>query len=420
MFVDVVKITVKAGDGGDGAVSFHREKYVSRGGPDGADGGKGGSIIFEVDTGLNTLLDFRYQRKFKAENGKNGQGDRKTGAAGEDLVIKVPQGTIVRDANTGRVMADMFEPDARKVLIPGGRGGKGNARFATPTRQSPRFATPGQRMEIIELQLELRTIADVGLVGMPNVGKSTILSVLTAARPKIANYHFTTLAPNLGVVKRYDQTFVLADIPGLIEGASEGAGLGREFLRHVERTRMLVHVVDVAGSEGRDPFEDFMAINKELAGYSEALANLPQIVAANKMDIEGAEEKMEQLRQKLAPMGVPVYGVSAAAVTGFDPLLEAVAKKLEELPPVVRYEEEQDYQPLDITHFEIVKEDGAYVVEGPFVDDILRRTNADDYESMRFFQQALIKAGVIDALREAGAVEGDTIVMGEWDFDFVD
>ena len=418
MFVDIIKITAQAGSGGDGAVAFHREKYVAQGGPDGGDGGRGGSIIFTVDSGLNTLIDFRYKKKFKADDGGNGQGSMKSGASGQDLVIHVPQGTLIRDAKSGQILADMFEIGAERVLLKGGYGGKGNGRFATPTRQTPRFSTPGQRTQTIELQLELKTIADVGLIGMPNVGKSTILSVLTAAHPKIANYHFTTLAPNLGVVKQDDYSFVLADIPGLIEGASEGIGLGHEFLRHVERTRMLIHVLDVSGSEGRDPLEDYHAINNELSAYSEKLAALPQLIAANKTDITGASENVMRLKQELGDANV--FPVSAATVQGFEALMRATVTMLKEQPEVMRFTEHEIIEDIDKTRFEIEVKDGVYIVSGPFVDDIMLRTNANDYESMRFFQRALIKSGVIAALRGKGAVEGNTIVMCEWEFDFAE
>ena len=340
MFVDKAKIYVKAGDGGPGAVSFHREKYVARGGPDGGDGGRGGSVYFRVDKGKNTLIDFRYNRHFRAKNGEPGQGNRKTGKSGEDVYITVPLGTIVKDAKTGRILLDMCE-EGDRLLFRGGAGGKGNANFATPTRQAPRFATPGVKCPEVELILELKTIADVGLVGMPNVGKSTLLSVLTAARPKIANYHFTTLAPNLGVAKVDDTDFVLADIPGLIEGAAEGAGLGHDFLRHIERTRMIVHVLDIAGSEGRDPVEDYRAINRELAAYSETLASLPQIIAANKTDIPGSEGNIERLKEALAGEDVEIYPISAATGQGLDPLLRAIVRKLLTLPPVQRFQEEE-------------------------------------------------------------------------------
>ncbi|MGI6150622.1 MAG: GTPase ObgE [Christensenellales bacterium] len=419
MFVDTAKIYVKAGDGGSGAVSFRREKYVSRGGPDGGDGGRGGSIYFRVDKGKNTLIDFKYNRHFRAKNGEPGQGNRKTGKSGADLYISVPQGTVIKDAATGRVLLDMYEDEGDRLLFRGGAGGKGNACFATPTRQAPRFATPGVKCQEVELLLELKTIADVGLVGMPNVGKSTLLSVLTAARPKIANYHFTTLAPNLGVARVDDTDFVLADIPGLIEGAASGAGLGHDFLRHIERTRMIVHVLDISGCEGRDPIEDYRAINRELSEYSETLANLPQIIAANKMDLSESEENLNRLKQALSDQGIEIYPISAATAQGLDPLLRGIVRKLATLPSVQRFKEEELPQE-EAEKFAVEKIEEVFVVSGPLIDQLLDRTYADDPESMRYFQQFLIKTGVIDALREAGATEGDTVVMGDWEFDFIE
>ena len=420
MFVDTAKIYIKAGDGGDGCVSFHREKYVARGGPDGGDGGRGGSVIFRADPNKNTLVDFRFKQHFRAENGLPGEGNRRFGKAGKDLIIKVPMGTLVRDAKTGRIIADMFDEAAEKVVAKGGAGGKGNANFATPTRQTPRFATPGVRREEMEIRLELKTIADVGLVGMPNVGKSTLLSVLTSARPKIANYHFTTLTPNLGAASYDGADFVIADIPGLIEGAAGGAGLGHDFLRHVERTRMLVHVVDLSGCEGRDPLEDYRAINRELKEYSEQLADVKQIVAANKTDIPTAAEHLPAFRAALEAEGVEVYPISAAALQGLEPLLHAVVRTLSELPPVQRFREEEAPEVVR-EPFTVEQEDeGVYLVSGPLVNTILDRTIADDEASMRYFQQFLVKKGIVAALREAGAKDGDTVVMGEWEFDFMD
>lgn len=420
MFVDIIKINCKAGNGGDGAVNFHREKYISMGGPDGGDGGKGGSIIFRATNDVNTLIDFRFTKKFSAEDGQKGQGGMKTGSSGKDRYINVPLGTIIRDVRTGKIIADMFENGNTKIILKGGNGGKGNMRFATPTRQAPRFSTPGVRTEMHDFQLELKTIADVGLIGMPNVGKSTMLSVLTAAKPKIANYHFTTLSPNLGVVKQDDYSFVLADIPGLIEGAAEGAGLGHSFLRHIERTRMLIHVVDVSGSEGRDPIEDIKTINSELSSYSQKLADLPQIIAANKMDITGAEENIEILKSEFEPLGYKVIPVSAATISGFTELMREAVKVLKELPPIVRFEE-SDLEIEEREPYEIEKsDDGAFVVSGPLVDSIMLRTNADDHLSMRHFQQLLLKTGIIQKLRDMGAKDGNIVVMGEWEFDFID
>ncbi len=419
-FVDKAKIAIKAGDGGDGCASFHREKYVAKGGPDGGDGGRGGNVVFFADPNMSTLLDFKFMRHYRAENGENGKAKMSRGKNGEDLIIRVPMGTLVRDVETGRIVADLHQSEKSRIVLHGGRGGKGNARFATPTRQSPRFAQPGQKTLEHEVELELLTIADVGLVGLPNVGKSTILSVLTSARPKIANYHFTTLTPNLGVVQRYDKSFVLADIPGLIEGAAEGAGLGHDFLRHVERTRMLVHVVDISGCEGRDPLADYRQINAELASYSSRLAELPQIIAANKMDITGAEDNLAQLRAALGS-NAQIFPVSAATAQGFDPLLDAVLRTLDDLPKTFEFEEEDmveghRYEP----GFEIEMDGEVFVVTGGSVDYLLDTTYADDEESMRRFQQFLLKEGIIDALKAKGAGEESTIRMGEWEFDFID
>lgn len=421
-FIDKTKIYIKAGDGGDGCAAFHREKFVQNGGPSGGDGGKGGDITFVADAGLNTLVDFKMQQHFRAQSGDNGQQRLKTGSDGETLKISVPVGTIIRDVESGAILADMSEAAREKIVLFGGRGGKGNARFATPTRQAPRFAQNGQKTREIQVELELKTIADVGLIGMPSVGKSTILSVLTAAKPKIAAYHFTTLTPNLGVAEHKGKRFVLADIPGLIEGAAEGAGLGHDFLRHIERTRILLHVVDVSGSEGRNPLEDFAAIQNELLQFSPVLGALPQIVVGNKMDIPDAEENLQALRAALAPMDVPVFGVSAAAHSGFETLLDAVIEKLAKLAPITVYAEaELDMGYLYERGFTIHRDSaGAYVVQGGDVERILDTTDPNDEISMRRFQQLLVKQGIIAALREKGAKEGDTIVMGGWEFDFVE
>ncbi len=422
-FIDKAKIFIKSGDGGDGCSAFHREKYVARGGPSGGDGGVGGDLVFVADPGKTTLIDFKFARHFRAERGENGKAELQRGKDGEPMRISVPVGTIVRDIETGTVVADMSEPGKEKTLIKGGRGGKGNARFATPTRQAPRFAQPGQKTIEREVELELKTIADVGLVGLPNVGKSTLLSVLTAAKPKIANYHFTTLSPNLGVVQRYEASFVLADIPGLIEGAAEGAGLGHEFLRHIERTRMLVHVVDVSGSEGRDPIEDFEAINSELSRYSEKLANLPQIIAANKTDILPPDgDELERFTAAMEALGHRVFPISAATHGGLNPLLDAVLGMLTELPPVQVFDEqEMTLKPQYEPGFKIQREDdAAYAVYGGDVERILDTTDPNDEASMRRFQQLLIKYGIIDALREHGATDGSTVRLGEWEFDFTE
>ena len=340
-FVDHVKITAKAGNGGNGSMSFHREKFVLQGGPDGGDGGDGGSVMLYADPNMHTLLDFRFKSKYTAENGADGAGNRCTGKRGEDLIIKVPVGTVLRDAETGAVVADMDKPGETRRILKGGRGGWGNTHFATPTRQTPNFAKPGVKTEVHTFLMELKTIADVGLVGYPNVGKSTILSVVTSAKPKIGNYHFTTLTPNLGIVRHYGKDFVLADIPGLVEGAAEGVGLGHDFLRHVERTRLLLHVIDIAGSEGRDPIEDFDQINRELSSYGE-LAQRPQVVVCNKSDICFDDENLQRMKAHVEPMGIPVFSVSAATHQGFDELLNYTAKKLEELPPIQHFVEEVD------------------------------------------------------------------------------
>ena len=419
-FVDHVKITVKAGDGGNGSVSFHREKFVLNGGPDGGDGGNGGDVLFYADPNMHTLLDFRFKTKYTAESGTDGSSGRCTGKRGESLTIKVPVGTVIRDVDTGLVVADMDQPGETRRLLRGGKGGWGNQHFATATRQAPNFAKPGVKTEIHTFLLELKTIADVGLVGYPNVGKSTILSVVTAAKPKIGNYHFTTLTPNLGIVRRHGKDMVLADIPGLIEGASEGAGLGHAFLRHVERTRLLMHVIDVSGCEGRDPVADFDQINLELANYGE-LAQRPQIVVCNKTDLPGAEEHLARLKEHVAPLGYPVFAVSAATHQGFDPLLDTALNMLDELPPIVHFEEEVE---LDETikpgTFEIVKDEDVYEVVGSAMDRLLDSVNFDDEESLNWFHRTLRRWGVIDALREAGAQEGDTVRIIDMEFDFVE
>ena len=401
--------------------SAFREKYVSHGGPDGGDGGRGGNVIFLADENMSTLLDFKFARHFRAQNGENGRGKMQFGKKGEDIIIKVPVGTRVRDLESGKIIADMNKAGREKIVLHGGRGGKGNAKFATPTRQSPRYAQNGQRTKEYEVELELMTIADVGLIGLPNVGKSTILSVVTSAKPKIANYHFTTLTPNLGVVKRYDKSFVVADIPGLIEGAAEGAGLGHDFLRHIERTRLLVHVLDISGSEGRDPIEDYKQIRKELADYSPKLTELPELIAANKMDITGAEDYLEFLREELEGANVEIFPVSAATAKGFEPLLDRILALLETLPSTREFAEDDIIEaPQYDWKFEITQEDGVFVVTGGIVDYILDTTNADDEESMRRFQKFLDSEGIINALREKGANEESVIRLGEWEFDFIE
>ncbi|MBQ3269683.1 MAG: GTPase ObgE [Clostridia bacterium] len=422
LFVDVVSITVKAGDGGNGCVSFHREKFVQAGGPDGGDGGRGGDVIFEATERMHTLMDFRYKRKFTAENGGDGMANRRTGKSGEPVVIPVPPGTVVREKATGKLLLDLYEAGMRKTLAKGGNGGFGNQHFATPTRQAPQFAKAGEKRDVIELTLELKSIADVGLVGFPNVGKSTILSVVTAARPKIANYHFTTLQPNLGIVQQDGVSFVLADIPGLVEGAAQGVGLGHAFLRHVERTRMLLHVIDIAGSEGRDPLEDYDAIMKELEAYGD-LKNRPMIVVANKMDLPGAEENLARLREKLDGAGIDIYPVSAATRQNFKALLYATIQLLETCPPAEPFAEEPlfDADALDAgAPFGVEKRDGVYFVSGREADRLLASVNFDNEESLNWFHRSLRRLGIIDALREAGAQEGDSVVIGEMEFDFIE
>lgn len=422
MFFDQARILIKAGDGGNGAVSFHREKYVAAGGPDGGDGGRGGDLIFEIDDALSTLVDFRYRRKFIAQNGGDGRGSKATGKDGEQLVVKVPAGTVVRDAQSGRILADMSPPNSRVVLLKGGNGGWGNTHFATPTRQVPRFAKPGMKGEEREVTLELKMIADVGLLGFPNVGKSTLLSVVTAAQPKIANYHFTTLQPNLGVVDLGEAgSFVIADIPGLIEGASEGVGLGHDFLRHVERTRLLIHVVDVSGIEGRNPIADFDAINRELKQYDEVLASRPQIVAANKTDIIQDETAYRHFMSEMQRRGYEVFEISAATRKGVDALMKHVSGMLATLPPVEVYEPEEDLVEamLEEVPFTIKNENGIYVVEGRWVENLVGSVNFADDESFNYFQRMLRKKGVIDALEEKGIEEGDTVRLYEIEFDYV-
>jgi len=412
-FVDQVKITAKAGNGGNGSASFHREKYVMNGGPDGGDGGNGGDVQFYADENMHTLLDFRFRSKYTAENGGDGSGNRCTGKRGENLVIKVPVGTVIRDAETGRVMADMDTPGETRTLLKGGKGGWGNQHFATATRQAPNFAKPG-------IKTEIRTIADVGLVGYPNVGKSSILSTVTSAKPKVGNYHFTTLTPNLGIVRRYGTDIVLADIPGLIEGAADGAGLGHDFLRHVERTRLLLHVVDISGSEGRDPIDDLDQINTELDHYGK-LGELPQIIVCNKMDLPGAEENLKRMRVLADGMGCPVFPVSAATREGFDPLLDETARMLETLPPILHYAEEEEVPEDKPTNdYEILRDGAVFVVEGPGMERLVSSVNWDDTESMNWFHRTLRRIGVIDALREQGAGEGSTVRIADMEFDFVE
>jgi GTPase len=422
MFVDIVKIKIKAGDGGDGAVAFHREKYVASGGPDGGDGGRGGNILFQADDHLSTLADFRYKRKYNAPRGENGRGNRCSGKNAQDLVIKVPRGTLVKDAETGRILADI-SGDEPQIVARGGRGGWGNIHFATPTRQTPRFAKPGLPGESMEVQLELKLLADVGLVGYPNVGKSTLVSVVSEAKPVIADYHFTTITPVLGVVRMGENSsFVMADIPGLIEGAGEGVGLGHQFLRHVERCRLLVHIVDVSGSEGRDPKEDFEIINRELEKFNPEMAKRPMLVAGNKCDL-AEEEQIEAFRDYVEAKGYEFFPIMAAIRYDVDPLLKRIQELLSKLPPMIRYEPEPEpIKPVEEVGKHAVKitvEDGVYMIEGEWLLQIMKSVNFDDYESLQYFQRVLISSGVIDALREAGIQEGDTVSMYDLEFDFV-
>lgn len=420
MFVDIAKIHIRAGTGGNGAVSFHREKYVAAGGPDGGDGGAGGNVVFRVDDNLSTLLDFRYKRKYAAQDGAPGAGKNCTGKSGQDLVIRVPRGTLVKESESGLLLHDMSDGQPF-VAAHGGKGGFGNARFATATRQAPRFAKNGMRGEEADITLELKLLADVGLIGFPNVGKSTLLSKMTKARPKIANYHFTTLSPNLGVCECYGEKFVVADIPGLIEGAADGAGLGIEFLRHIERTRMLVHVVDVSGVEGRDPYEDFLAINAELKNYSPALAKLKQIVALNKCDIFGAEEKIKEFKEKIGRKYKTV-NISAVSGEGVDALKAEVKKALDKLPPVQPLEFEPfEYAKPERLEYEIYRdEDGAFVVTGTLVDVLARNVVLTDANSMAYMHKVLKDRGIFKKLREMGAENGATIVIGGTEFEFME
>ncbi|MCI5494304.1 MAG: GTPase ObgE [Lachnospiraceae bacterium] len=424
MFADSAKIIIKSGKGGDGHVSFRREKYVPDGGPDGGDGGKGGDVIFEIDDRVNTLNDFRHKRKWAAKNGEEGGKKNCHGKKGEDLIIKVPAGTIVRDAETDKVIADMSGDNKRQIVLTGGKGGLGNQHFATSSMQAPKYAQPGQEALELEVRLELKVIADVGLVGFPNVGKSTLLSSVTNATPKIANYHFTTLNPILGVVSLGDgDGFVMADIPGLIEGASEGVGLGHEFLKHIERTKVMIHVVDAAGTEGRDPIADIYAINHELESYNPKLLEKPQVIAANKIDAiyEGENETIEKLRQEFEPKGVKVFPISAVSHTGLKELLYYVKGLLDQMDdaPIV-YEQEYfpDSHTSDAYTVEIDPEDGAYVVEGPKIDKMLGYTNIDSEKGFLFFQKFLKQQGILKELEEKGIQEGDTVRMYGLEFDY--
>ncbi len=423
MFVDRAKIHIKGGNGGNGAVSFYRAKYISHGGPDGGDGGKGGDVIFEGSDSLSTLMDFRYKRVFAADNGTDGGKRNCTGPDGKSVIIKVPVGTVIKEAQSGKVMADITKNGERKVIIKGGRGGRGNQHFATPTRQAPRYAERGQQSKEYDVVLELKTIADVGIIGFPNVGKSTLLSMVTNANPKIADYHFTTLSPNLGVVQyKKGVNFVMADIPGLVEGASEGVGLGHEFLRHVERTKVFIHVVDAAAIEGGDPIESVNKINAELEAYKPELLKRPQIIAANKTDIPEAAENVKRLKEHFEPMGYEVYPISAASNKGLDKIIEAAAQKLRDYPADIVFEEDfEEYQEVkpDNEPFKIEAFDGNYyVVTGVGVEKMIGYTNIDTEKGFAFFQKYLREKGIISALEEKGIKEGDTVKIYDIEFEY--
>ncbi len=423
MFADKAEILIKAGNGGNGLVSFRREIYVPAGGPDGGDGGKGGDIVFAVDPEVNTLADFKFKRKYFAENGEDGKAKKGFGKSGADLVIGVPEGTIIRDKETGKILADMTGEGKRAVVAKGGNGGFGNQRVATPVRQAPLFAKSGIKTREQVVTLELKMIADVGLVGFPNVGKSTVLSCVTQARPKIANYHFTTLSPNLGVVFLGEgRSFVMADIPGIIEGASRGLGLGHDFLRHIERTRVIIHVIDVSGSEGRNPIDDFNDINNELKMYSEALAALPQVVAANKCDIVYDEEMKKEFLAYMEKLGIKCFEISAATKQGLAPLMNYVESMLPSLGPVPVFESEMVYGEEELSdEFFVQKEaEGLYSVSGPFADRLVGNVNFDNDESVAFFQRTLRRRGIIDELVRAGCREGDTVRFSDIEFDYMD
>lgn len=422
MFVDYTKILIKSGDGGNGAVTFRREKYVAAGGPDGGDGGKGGDVYFEVDPDKNTLIDFRYNKKFKAKSGENGSGNHCFGKSGEDLTVKVPKGTVVKDAETGKVIADLSNDGQRELILPGGRGGKGNSHFATSTRQAPRFAQDGEKGIEKEVILELKLLADVGLIGFPNVGKSTLLSRVTAAKPKIANYHFTTIYPNLGVVKsEYGDSFVLADIPGVIEGASEGVGLGIQFLRHIERTRLLLHVIDCSGIEGRNPVEDYYTIHNELKNYSEKLENRKEIIVASKIDIMQDDSGYKELEKLAKEKGIEIYKISAVTGEGIKELFAHVSDVLKTLPKedLIEVDERVVYTLKEEKNgFDVEIVDGEYIVSGPAVERLMGRINIGDNESMAYFLRNIRDLGIEDKLREMGVQEGDTVKFLEWEFEW--
>ena len=424
MFTDYVRIHAEAGKGGNGAIAFRREKYVAAGGPDGGDGGKGGDVYFKVDKDANTLIEFRYKKKFKAENGENGEGGHRFGKSGEDLYIPVPIGTVVKDTATDEVLADLSEPGQVALILKGGRGGKGNSHFATSTRQAPRFAQDGEPGEEKELTLELKLLADVGLIGFPNVGKSTFLSVVTSATPKIANYHFTTIEPNLGVVKsKYGDSFVIADIPGIIEGASTGVGLGIQFLRHIERTRLLLHFIDVSGTEGRNPVDDYYKVNEELKKYSEKLSKRTQIIVANKIDSMQDSSLYEELEKVAKEHKQKIFKISGATGEGVEELMNYVSKTLKTLPKenlIEIKEKEKVYTLKDEEDFTITKEKGAYVVKGEKVDSIMRKVNIGDYESLFYLHRKLDEIGLNQALKKQGIKDGDIVKIGEYEMEWED
>ena len=421
LFIDTARIYIKAGDGGNGIISFRREKYVAYGGPDGGDGGKGGDVIFIADPNLSTLLDFKYRKKYIAQNGENGRGKNQYGKNGEDLYIKVPVGTLIINDETGEIIADLVKPNQKAIVLRGGKGGRGNAKFATPTLKTPRFAESGEKGKEMWVRLELKLLADVGLIGFPNAGKSTLLASCTRAKPKIANYPFTTLTPNLGVVEHKGKSFVMADIPGLIEGAHRGEGLGHDFLRHIERTKMLIHVVDVSASEGRDPIEDFEKINEELKLYSERLLTLSQIVAANKIDIQSGKENFPAFEKEIKKRGYEVYPISALTKVGIDKLLDKTieilssipVEEIKEVPEVIVYTPPEEEETLNIE----VK-DNTYYLSGTKIDKLLKRVNLQDEYSLRYFEMLLRKSGVIDALKEKGFKSGDTINVRDFEFEY--
>ena len=423
MFIDTAKIFIRSGKGGDGSISFRREKYVPFGGPDGGDGGDGGSVILTVDSGMTTLLDFKYKKKYAAGNGENGSSSRSYGKDGKDLYIKVPKGTVVKDVNTDKIIADLSHDGDSIIVARGGKGGKGNAKFATSTRQAPEFAEPGMPGEEEYVSLELKLLADVGLIGFPNVGKSTILSMVSSARPKIANYHFTTLTPNLGVVNLPKiSNFVIADIPGIIEGASEGVGLGLDFLRHIERTRLLIHVVDVSGIEGRDPFDDFKKINEELRKYKVKLYDRPQIVAANKSDLLSDDKIFDDFKRKVESLGYKkVFKISAATGEGINELMKEAAQMLSTIP-VSKFEipEEEKFIPQEKKFtYTIRKEDNKFIVEGSFVDRLFDSVNVNNYDSLKYFQKVLKNKGVLDDLVKMGIHDGDIVRLNDFEFEFI-